>query len=378
MEFLRARGAYILDKDKLTTAERINLFRHADVVIGAIGEGLADIVFCKPGALVWELMPAHHQNACYNFLAQAAELDYWADIFEATGQNGSCDWKVDLELVADRFNSIAQRLKRNVHQPRATTLPVTEVPGGWVSLTSGQSKPLDEIMLEFESLGDNCEFGLVQRIAGIEPLGLLRFAGVGLKQLILGLEADFAGIGTRESVKVTLVGEPDLREFLVTERTYGLIYHTFIFEGQIEADELHQRETTRLPFLRRKLLEELKGGEKIWVRKSKTPVTDEQMRTLLNVLRQHGPNILLWVLEADAAHPAGTIERVEGDFIKGYVERFAPYENATDIRPYSWFEVCLRTHALCRPDIPVDTRPGELRPEDLPIPVALPITDWRS
>lgn len=34
-----------------------------------------------------------------------------------------------------------------------------------------------EILGQFESLGDNCEFGLVQRIGGIEPLGLLRFAG---------------------------------------------------------------------------------------------------------------------------------------------------------------------------------------------------------
>ena len=34
--------------------------------------------------------------------------------------------------------------------------------------------PLDQLMLRFEALGDNCELGLVQRRAGAEPLGLLR------------------------------------------------------------------------------------------------------------------------------------------------------------------------------------------------------------
>ena len=37
--------------------------------------------------------------------------------------------------------------------------------------------PLNEMLLEFESLGDNCEFGLVQRHFGAEPISLLRFAG---------------------------------------------------------------------------------------------------------------------------------------------------------------------------------------------------------
>ncbi len=34
---------------------------------------------------------------------------------------------------------------------------------------------LQDLMLQFESLGQNCEFGLVQRRAGADPLGLLRF-----------------------------------------------------------------------------------------------------------------------------------------------------------------------------------------------------------
>jgi hypothetical protein len=34
-----------------------------------------------------------------------------------------------------------------------------------------------DLVLQFESLGDSCELGLVQRMVGVEPLGMFRFAG---------------------------------------------------------------------------------------------------------------------------------------------------------------------------------------------------------
>ena len=34
-----------------------------------------------------------------------------------------------------------------------------------------------DLVFAFESIGDNCELGMLQRHVGIEPLGLLRFAG---------------------------------------------------------------------------------------------------------------------------------------------------------------------------------------------------------
>ena len=51
------------------------------------------------------------------------------------------------------------------------------------------------LMLDFESLGENCEFGLVQRRCGIEPLGLLRFSSTPLPPLLHALRERFAGMG---------------------------------------------------------------------------------------------------------------------------------------------------------------------------------------
>jgi len=69
-------------------------------------------------------------------------------------------------------------------------------------------------MLAFQSLGDNCEFGLVQRRGGAEPLELLRFAGIflpieiRLEKLAAALERKFDGLGEAETMTVYLAGEP--------------------------------------------------------------------------------------------------------------------------------------------------------------------------
>lgn len=71
--------------------------------------------------------------------------------------------------------------------------------------------PALQFMLGFESLGDNCEFGLVQRRCGAEPLGLLRFSNIELGPLLRGLVAEFDELGARENLELTL-SEGERRE----------------------------------------------------------------------------------------------------------------------------------------------------------------------
>jgi capsular polysaccharide biosynthesis protein len=340
-DLLRRRGVYVVPSG-LSTADRINLFRHADVVIGPLGERLADIQFCKPGSLLWEWMPAHHQNPSFNRLAQAAQVDYWGDLFatdlaaEAPG-----GWVVDVDTVVHRLSEISQRLARRAAGPDTAPLVPSDHAAG---------KPIDDLMLAFESLGDNCEFGLVQRHAGVEPLGLLRFAGTSLGNLIAALKTKFDGLGNPDTVTVYPAGEPGRREFLVHETSLDTRYHTFILEGEIDPEELRQREAKRLTFLRGKILEDLAVGEKIWVWREFSMTDPARLRPLMAALRALGPNTLLWVVGADGEHLSGTVERLDHDFLKGYVERLAPYDNATDISPKSWFEVCENAYGLCHPD----------------------------
>ena len=91
--------------------------------------------------------------------------------------------------------------------------------------------PRDQLVTRFESLGDNCEFGLVQRKMGAEPLGLLRFSYIELPLLLRGLRRGFEGLGDPDTTEVA--ADPN-GEFVVRELVYGMTYHTFQYDHGYE------------------------------------------------------------------------------------------------------------------------------------------------
>jgi capsular polysaccharide biosynthesis protein len=109
---LERQGVRIVVPDALPVAEQIAAFRAARLVIGSNGGGMSNIVFCQSGSFVYEMLPRHYPNAAFNRLAQAAGLNYWADLFEGVGA-GDPDqrgWRIDLEIVAARLDAIRQRI----------------------------------------------------------------------------------------------------------------------------------------------------------------------------------------------------------------------------------------------------------------------------
>jgi hypothetical protein len=203
---------------------------------------------------------------------------------------------------------------------------------------------LSQLMLHFESLGQNCEFGLVQRKCGAEPLGLLRFASTPLPNLLAAIAARFEGMGLPDSVRVEMSANG--REFMVKDSSYGLIYHAWVKAGEMTAEELHRREVRRVPVLVRKLLEDIELGEKIFVFKGMGALAEEAVFPLAAALRRHGPNRLLFVTLADAAHPGGTVEPRAAGYLVGHLDRFAPGEDAHDFVLDQWVNVCRGAYRL--------------------------------
>jgi len=230
--------------------------------------------------------------------------------------------------------------------------PAQGVTGVRAQQRSADELDLRDLLMNFESLGDNCEFGLVQRQAGAEPLGLLRFASpyvpieVRLRTVVDALARRFEGLGSLDTVHLKLQGKPDHREFLVHESAYQLMHHTFVHEGEVDPEAFRHKEARRLTFLRDKLMTDLAAGEKLWVWKSNLPLSYDDIRPLLDILRRLGTNTLLWVVVADKDHPPGTVERIESDLLKGYIDRFAPYDDATNISFESWYAVSRSAYAL--------------------------------
>lgn len=140
------------------------------------------------------------------------------------------------------------------------------VPGGSAPAAEGERQnidelPLGELMMRFESLGENCEFGLAQRRCGTEPLGLLRFASAPLPVLLAGLKARFDGIGDPDQIEIRVSGNH--QEYLVIDRRFGFLYHPWVLVGEADPEDIRRREEKRLPFLKRKLIEDLTEARKI-------------------------------------------------------------------------------------------------------------------
>jgi hypothetical protein len=206
--------------------------------------------------------------------------------------------------------------------------------------------PIDQLMMRFESLGENCEFGLAQRRCGAEPLGLLRFASTPLAALLAALKHRFEGLGDPERTELRV--SADNREYLVLDRRYGILYHPWSLVGEAVPEDVLAREAKRLPLLRRKLIEELEEGHKIFVYRGMQPLSRVLMSRLVEELRRYGPCTLLWVERKDAAHPAGTVEALGEGLLKGYIDRFAPAENAHALSLDGWIALCRRALSIAR------------------------------
>jgi capsular polysaccharide biosynthesis protein len=75
-QLLLDNGFQLVTMEDLTFGEQIRLFCHADVVVGVHGAGLANIVFCRPGTRVVELMPSAWAMPCYWSVSHHVGLDY--------------------------------------------------------------------------------------------------------------------------------------------------------------------------------------------------------------------------------------------------------------------------------------------------------------
>jgi hypothetical protein len=137
---------------------------------------------------------------------------------------------------------------------------------------------------------------------------------------------------------------------MIHEKKFGLVYHTFVYEGERSAWLMREQESARLKFLRRKFMEELEAADKIFVYKFGPGVSEEEILPLLMALNQYSETTLLWVVPAERDRPAGTVEVVMPGLLKGYIDRFASDDNAHDFSFDGWLRVCANAYAMGHPN----------------------------
>jgi hypothetical protein len=174
---------------------------------------------------------------------------------------------------------------------------------------------LSELFEPFESLGNNCEFGMVQRFSGFDPPGLFRNVGYMTPEIIVNaINTSFAGMFEEGRYEFTLPFMwPDWR---LDCRVHGFVFHT----GIPASVELNSQDWIRktsdsirtFRFLKAKLLEELREGEKIFVFRFDFDVGLELVKRLHAAIRAHGPGWLLYVKQDPSKEFGWTQQHADG------------------------------------------------------------------
>lgn len=115
---LRARGYETITPEAFSVTEQIAIFQAASIVVAQLGAGLANIAFCQPGAIVYELLPSHHQNPCFLAMAMQGDLQYWGDVFETgvAASDHTSAWTMDIDIahVMRRLDELENLAKTEV------------------------------------------------------------------------------------------------------------------------------------------------------------------------------------------------------------------------------------------------------------------------
>ncbi len=214
---------------------------------------------------------------------------------------------------------------------------------------------LAELAVVFEPLGVNCEFGMFQRRCGVEPLGLLRFAGLTYIDLLRGLEAGFAGLDDVATLRC--VKERAEWDWMVSSTRYGFQYHSFMRDAAIEPAVLLAGQSRVLRFRQQKLLDLLASGEKLFVVQAPQGLTTAQVLPLARILRGYGPGALLFATDR-TERPAGSVEVVGPGLFLGSmagIQRVAGDQEVagrdnwlSDAGMTAWVSICAHAYRLWR------------------------------
>ncbi len=201
----------------------------------------------------------------------------------------------------------------------------------------------------FESLGDNCEFGFVQRVLGNDTSSLFRWAIAAPAPLLRAFADDFAGLYQYENLEPSAVD-------MVRDNRYGFFFHTAMrsvdkvfVQPDSERRITYQSEKAKMDHLMARFRTRLADPSTIFVYKTNPGVTDQDASMLLHAIRKYGDANLLVVRVAGAEAAPGTVRRAADGLLIGYVDRFAAYTKADDVSADIWNDVVRNTLLLIDP-----------------------------
>lgn len=188
----------------------------------------------------------------------------------------------------------------------------------------------------FQSLGEDCEFGNVQRHFDSNSLGLFRFAQTNADSLVAAFDKGLERLITADTVEI--VGRE--HEYCTRVQPFDFLFHTHVLTANSTVEKIKAHEIRRLQLLARKFVDDLKDGEKVFLYKARQP-SPATMGELAQRLGRYGPNRLLCVTLTRDTQKIGTVEFRSDTLALAYIDRFDV--DMTKCALDVWSAICHKT-----------------------------------
>ncbi len=148
-----------------------------------------------------------------------------------------------------------------------------------------------------------------------------------LSDLNRALALRFANIGEPKNIRFE--AKPKGHEIFVFDDFYGLHYHAYLDPREWHGAEITKVETEvkkqslRMRFLARKLVEDLEQARKLFVWCSRTEPAESEILKLVENLQSYGPNTLLWISGDSSGRRVGEAAYISKGLIRGYIDKLA-------------------------------------------------------
>ena len=96
-KWLKKNDLSVYKPEKLPFKKQIYLFKKASVILGAHGAAFTNIIFCKPGTKIIEIIPANHPNRKCERVSKILKLKYFRIVTKPDDSNKNFPFRIHLE-----------------------------------------------------------------------------------------------------------------------------------------------------------------------------------------------------------------------------------------------------------------------------------------
>jgi len=94
----------------MSVKDQAAAFAHAELIVAPHGGALTNLIFCRPGTKVVELLSSNYPNPCYRNLCGVAKLPYIGIIGNSQKSETTSDLSDSSAAIETRFEDIKKAL----------------------------------------------------------------------------------------------------------------------------------------------------------------------------------------------------------------------------------------------------------------------------